>query len=434
MKDRLITLLGAVIAFYILLRLLFPQINFEQKDISYPTSEDRGKYGLAGLSHWLSSQHIPLYSLRQRYDTLATKPGLSPRGNLLIISLPLRLDAQHKELLQLQKWIRQGNSALLLVAMSDWPQWADRMMSDSVTRVLNNFDIEMTLAAEPDTDPKKDNHDKHNPVSTSSSMPDKLTQAKSVTRTLIPADAHPLTAGVHKIEATWVESEGLQWHLEGNEQLRSNLILLRDQADRNPALWLNFYGNGKLLISRHSDMFGNISLALADNSRLFADMVQQLLGKNGKVIFDDMHQGLSAIYDPDAFFHDPRLHHTLLFLLALWIVYVMGYTNRFGQVRQHKPVLQLRQHVQAIGNLFARRLHPSAVALRHAYHFFNEVRACYGLPQNGQPVWEQLQHNAAIAPSLLQQAQSLYQRAQQHQRINLVKFVNTLKIMRRELQ
>ncbi|MBI1424487.1 MAG: hypothetical protein GC149_13665 [Gammaproteobacteria bacterium] len=433
MKDRLITLLGAVIAFYILLRLLFPQINFAQKDISYPTSEDRGKFGLAGSAHWLSSQHVPIYSLRQRYDTLAKTPELSPRGNLLIISLPLRLDAQHKELQQLQQWIRQGNSALLLIAMSDWPPWADRMMSDSVTRVLNNFDLDMTLAAEPDSE-TKDKSDKHNPGVTTAKQLDKLTQQKSVARILIPADAHPLTAGVHKIETTWLDSEGLRWHLEGNEQLRSSLVLLRDQADKNPALWLNFYGHGRLLISRHSDMFGNVSLALADNAVLFADMVQQLLGKNGKVIFDDMHQGLSAIYDPDAFFHDPRLHHTLLFLLALWIVYVMGYTNRFGQVRQRKPVLQLRQHVQAVGNLFARRLHPSAVALRHAHHFFNEVRSCYGLPQNGQPVWEQLQRNAAIAPSLLQQAQSLYQRAQQQQRINLITFVNTLKTMRRELQ
>ena len=48
MKDRLITLLGAIIAFYILFRLLVPQVNFEQKNISFPTSEDRGKYGLAG--------------------------------------------------------------------------------------------------------------------------------------------------------------------------------------------------------------------------------------------------------------------------------------------------------------------------------------------------------------------------------------------------
>lgn len=432
MKDRLITLLGAVIAFYILFRLLFPQVSFDQKNISFPTSEDRGKYGLAGLYHWLDTQHVPVYSLRKRYDTLFRNPQLSERNNLLIISLPLRMDAQVKELRQLQTWIKNGNTALLLVSMSDWPQWANRLMGGSVSQLLNNFDLRMSHA--PDNDKHEDAGTPVNKAEDAAARFDKLLHPTKQTRDLIPASQHPLTMGIHAVQATWLSSEGIKWHLEGQDQAHSSLILLRDQADASPALWLSFYGDGKLLITRHSDLFGNVSLGLADNARLFSNIVQQLLGKHGKVIFDDMHQGLSVIYDPDAFFHDPRLHHTLLFLLALWIVYVMGHSNRFGQVRTKKPMLQLREHVQAIGNLFARRLHPSAVALRYAQHFFNEVRSHYGLPLNGQPVWEQLRHNAAIEPSELMRAQHLYQRALSRKRVNLVTFVNTFKTMRRELQ
>lgn len=433
MKDRLITLLGAVIAFYILLRLFFPQVNIGHKNISFPTSEDRGKYGLAGLYQWLDSQHTPLYSLRERYDTLVKNPNLARQGNLLIISLPLRMDARVKELGQLQTWIKKGNNVLLLISMSDWPQWAERRMSNSVTQLLYNFDLRMSELAN-DTKPKPDKKDTVAQAEDAASRLDKLLHPKEQTRELIPALPHPLLTGVQHVQATWLSSEGLRWHLQGDKHAHSSLVLLRDQADQNPAMWLSFYGRGKVLITRHSDLFGNVSLGKADNARLFSNLVQQLRGKHGKLIFDDMHQGLSTIYDPEAFFHDPRLYHTLLFLLALWIIYVLGHSNRFGQVRQQRATLQLRQHVQAIGNLFARRLHPSAVALRYAQHFFNDVRSSYGLPLNGEPVWEHLRHNAAIATPVLQRARFLYQRAQDHKHVNLVTFVNTLKTMRRELQ
>ncbi len=433
MKDRLITLLGAVIAFYILFRLLVPQINFDQKKLSFPTTEDHGKFGLAGLYHWLDTQHVPLYSLRKRYATLSHNPQLSDQGNLLVISLPLRMDAQVKELTQLQSWIKNGNNALLLVSMSDWPEWASRLKGSSVPQLLNNFDLRMTST----TPEKISTNKKANTATQIENTADKLDELLhpvSHSRELIPSLPHPITKDVHEVQANWLSTEGIHWHLQGYKQTRSTLILLRDKADGNPALWLSFYGKGKLLITRHSDLFGNVTLGLADNARLFSNIVQQLLGTHGHVIFDDMHQGLSVLYDPEAFFHDPRLHHTLLFLLALWIIYVMGHTNRFGQVRQKKPTLQLRQHVQAIGNLFARRLHSSAAAIRYAQHFFNEIRASYGLPLNGQPVWEQLHHNAAIAPDVLERAQVLYQRALNQKRVNLTTFVNTLKTMRRELQ
>jgi len=433
MKDRLITLLGAVIAFYILFRLLVPQVNFDQKKLSFPTTEDHGKYGLAGLYHWLDTQHVPLYSLRKRYDSLTHNPKLADKGNLLVISLPLRMGAQVKELKQLQNWIKNGNNALLLVSMSDWPEWASRQMGNSVPQLLNNFDLRMVSVAPENTQPDK-KADAAKQVKDAADKLDELLHPVSHPRDLIPALPHPLTKGINDVKATWLGSEGIHWHLQGDKQRRSTLILLRDKSDGNPALWMSFYGKGRLLISRHSDLFGNVSLGLADNAMLFSNIVQQLLGTRGQVIFDDMHQGLSVLYDPEAFFHDPRLHHTLLFLLALWIVYVMGHSNRFGQVRQKKPTLQLRQHVQAIGNLFARRLHSSAAAIRYAQHFFNEIRASYGLPLNGQPVWEQLRQNMAIAPDVLERAQALYQRAQNQKRVNLNTFVNTLKTMRRELQ
>lgn len=427
MKDRLLTLLGALIAFYLLVQLLFPQVSFEQDKISLPTTEDRGRFGLAGLYQWLDTSAVPVYSLRERYDSLVNNPQLSERGNLLIISLPLRLDAQIDELEQLQLWISHGNHLLLLSAMSDWPQWASRGMGDTMTSMLERFDLRLH---EP---PVADSEETADSKAENESTLEQFQEPEEHVRTLTPALRHPLTRNIGSIAASWLDSEGIHWQLRGNDQLRSTLVVLRDQADQGAALWLSFYGEGTVLVSRHSDLFGNVSLGQADNARLVENLITTLLGRKGRVIFDDMHHGLSAIYDPDAFFRDPRLHHTLLFLLALWIVYVMGHTNRFAQVREKIQRLQLREHVSAIGNLFARRLHSSAVALRHAQHFFNDVRASSGLPQNGQPIWELLADNAAIDPRILRDAQGLYQRATQHKKVNLVKFFNSLRVMRREL-
>ncbi|MEJ2390038.1 MAG: hypothetical protein P8019_01385 [Gammaproteobacteria bacterium] len=435
MKDRLITLLGAGIAFYILLRLLFPGANLgiPQRPVSYPTSADHGKYGLAGLYRWLKTQHVPVYSLRQRYSALGKDSELTATGNLLIISLPLRMNAQALEFKQLQDWIQRGNNALLLVSMSDWPEWANRRMDRSISHMLNGFDLGVTSTDKLSSAP----HEQKNTVNqlaTEASRLDKLLHPEQSPRRLIPASQDPFTRGIHDVKASWLNSEGLNWHLTCYKQPVSSQVLLRDQANLSPALWLSIYGKGRLIVSRHSALFDNATLGQADNARLMSNLVYQLLGRHGTVIFDDMHQGLSAIYNPHAFFRDPRLHHTLLFLLVLWLIYVMGHSNRFGQVRQKIPQLQLREHVEAVGNLFARRLHSSAIALRHARHFFNEVRLAYGLPLNGQPVWEQLQQNTAIEPAVLRQAQEHYQRAVRHKRVNLNSFVNALKTMRRELR
>lgn len=431
MKDRLFTLLGALVALYLVYLLLFPKISLVQERISLPTTEDRGRFGLAGLYQWLDTSGVAVLSLRERYNTLINNPQLPERGNLLIISLPLRLDAQANELEELQLWVNQGNNLLLLTAMSDWPQWAQRSMSETLTDMLARFSLvidetpRITTAAANRSDEDTDE--------SGSTNSDRLTGPSEQSRTLIPAVEHPLTRNVQSIDVHWLDSEGIDWQLRGREQLRSTLILLHDQADQGAALWLGFYGQGKILVSRHSDMFGNDTLGKADNARLLDNIIGTLLGPGGQVIFDDMHHGLTAVYDPDKFFRDPRLHHTLLFLFALWVIYVMGHTNRLVQVRERLPYLQLRDHVTAIGNLFAQRLHSSAVALRHAQHFFNDVRSSSGLPQNGQPIWELLADNAAIDPRILRTAQGLYQRATQHKKVNLIKFFNSLRVMRREL-
>ena len=45
------------------------------------------------------------------------------------------------------------------------------------------------------------------------------------------------------------------------------------------------------------------------------------------MLFDDVHQGLGAAYDPAKFYKDRRLYMTVGILLALWLVWVLGSTR-----------------------------------------------------------------------------------------------------------
>ena len=436
MKDRLFTLLGAALAFYLLFRLLFPNADFTDETISLPTTEDRGKYGLAGLYKWLNHSGVPVYSLRERYQSLVSNPELSDTGNLLICSLPQRLDMRADETMQLTSWLREGNHILLLVAMSDWPQWAHREKADTVTSMLTSIGLEMSVDEEDktgsDTDEEEDNKNENDQKKNRIS---ELLNPKEHERNLNATFSHPLTKNITSLQAIWLDSEGLNWQLRGEKNaLRSLLILFQDSENKQPAIWLGSIGEGTVIITRHADLFGNTSLNKADNAKFTENLVNHLLGSGGKVIFDDMHQGLSSIYDPDAFFRDPRLHHTLFFMLALWIIYIMGHTNRFIPYKEKISRLSLRGHIKGIGNLFARRLHTSAVAIRHAQHFFNEVRSYYGMPQNSQPVWELLESNAAIDEHELNSIKNIISRAQQHKNINLIKLTNLLNSIRRKLR
>ncbi len=433
MKDRLITLLGAAIAFYLLFRLLFPNISFTDDKISFPTTQDRGKYGIAGLKQWLDTSNVPTFSLRERYQSLISNPQLAETGNLLITSLPQRLASRNNEREQLTNWLRNGNHAVVLIAMSDWPEWADRRRSTTVDSMLSSLDLKMksnNAQEKPENDSDGKNTDKQD----IKHQIDSLIKPQEHARKLTATTNHPISKGIHSLHATWLDSEGINWQLKGRSDPRSMSILFRDNEDLQPAIWMGFMGSGTVIISRHADMFSNVSLGKADNARFVENIISQLLSPTGKIIFDDMHQGLSAIYDPDAFFRDPRLHHTLFFMLALWIIYVMGHTNRFLLTREKLALLNLRDHIKGIGNLFARRLHTSAVALRQAQHFFNEVRSYYGMPQNGQPVWELLEENAAIDSHKLRSVIHTYKKALQHKNVNLVRFINKLNLIRRKLQ
>lgn len=424
MKERLITLGGAILAFYGLFVLLFPQPEPATKPLSLATTEDRGKHGLAAAYHWLGNSQIRRLSLRDRYHALHDDPQLPRSGNILIVSLPLRVNTREWEEQQLLTWVEEGNTIVLLAAMSDWPEWALRQ-ADNTNYFLSLFEYELAGGDVPEINEPAETTEGYKPKA------NKLPGSEQ--RHLQPAMPHPLTHGIQQIEATWKTTEGLDWQIEGDVGLRSLLVLLRDAKDNTAAFWQGRYGNGRIYFSRHADIFSNAALARQDNARLLANLVQHNLAADGLVIFDDMHQGLSKLYDPAAFFGDSRLHHTLLFLLALWLIYLLGHTNRFQPV-SNKPVpMRMVDHMTAIGSFLSRRLQSYAVAQRIFFHFFNEIRHYHGLPRNGQPAWDKLEHYRQLDKQQIQLLINYHQQAENQQSVNLVKLGRLINSIRNKL-
>ena len=117
----------------------------------------------------------------------------------------------------------------------------------------------------------------------------------------------------------------------------------------------------------------------------------------------------------------------------LWLVYLLGHTNRFLPVTNKPRQLHLVDHIRAIGNFLSRRLQPAAVAQRMLLHFFNDIRRYHGLPRNGQPVWDKLAGYQQLDAQTLADLQSFHQRAEQQKPVNLIKLDQLIKSIRKQL-
>ncbi|NJO35034.1 MAG: hypothetical protein HC869_19885, partial [Rhodospirillales bacterium] len=133
------------------------------------------------------------------------------------------------------------------------------------------------------------------------------------------------------------------------------LELASDHASGVPALWLLPYGDGQIVFSPYGSVFTNKLLGERDNARLLANIARWSLGEQGRVIIDDAHQGLVSFYDADKFYGDARLHRSLWWLLALWLVFVLGAAALRAAMSAWNP-LDVTSFVRATGGFMARVL------------------------------------------------------------------------------
>lgn len=355
MKDRLFSALGALAALIICVGLLGPQPD-TSAPLSRPISSDRGSHGLYGLFEWIKHSEVAVSALKRRYSDLWE---LAPdTGHVLVISLPQRTPSRADELEDLRAWIAAGNTVLVMIGEVTAPPWtlantaADGDAGDALSETLG-FHTVQTI--------KDEEKDEKDPARSLARLNEAL-QKPAATTVLRPHGSHPLLAGVQQVRSDGNALLDTPFAIEPEKNMRAWPALLKGDRLRPRDLWLGQLGAGRVLVLADPAIFGNRHLGALDNARLFNNLLAFARGDTGQVVFDDMHQGVSELYDPQAFARDPRVYGSLLFLLALWLAWVLGHSNRFGPPQADHDSEHNMSYGAAVGGLLARQAVPRDIA------------------------------------------------------------------------
>ena len=411
MGERLTTL-GLALAALLLFVTLFVHVGGPVgPDVSAPTTVDRGSDGLMGAATWLREEGVRTRSLRQRFTALTVMRELDSTGNLLIVSIPTTLPFRNDEAVALDRWIRRGNTLLVLAALADRPAWArDRGVLESDLRLLTGLEIE----------------------------PDRPQRGAlwQQTRLLLQPRRDTLAPnGTHRYLGNVRTAVGFSDYSPRRSTIRlprDALPLCLAHTSYDCGLWLLIDGSGSIVVSGLSSLFSNRALGAADNGQLLANLVANSVASGGTVLFDDQHQGLSDTYDPEKFYHDRRLYLTLGILAAVWLVWVIGGT-RLRPPPAPPPVAGEADLVYATGSFLARVLRPSAAARRMFEHFFLRLRRVLRQPTlDPSPYWDWLESNPRLARADVARLREWYADAYSDRRVPLVALHNL--IVKTEMQ
>lgn len=439
MKERLLTFALAIGALALFYALGAPPAD-AQRQPTRPVSTEKGPNGYAALARWLEAEGAQPVSLRERYASLNSPKSNAPRrGNLLISTAPHLYPIRNSEVNALSDWIAEGNTLFIVAGLSDTPDWSmgEGRDADFMAHMLSMTGLTFTQV--PDPAAEKPASAPAQPAS--KEKPAQQSTAQRATNALrklvepqkfelVPNGPHPLVDGVKSVRAL-SEYPTAKWRAVSDAG-DVVLELAQDPASGEPVLWLLRVGHGQIILSAYGSILTNKLLGVDDNARLLANIVKWSTEPGGKVFIDDAHQGLVAYYDPDAFFGDKRLHASLWWLLALWLVFILGPQRLRAAGSGWRPV-DITSFVRASGGFLARVLKPAAAGQRLFENFFNDIRRHAGLPANGAPMWDWMSAHGTVDDNDVARLRDLHGKVLRGQRIDLSKLQNLLVQIRRGL-
>ncbi len=356
MNERLVTL-GSALGALALFAAVFLQSGggaARDHEVARPTTVERRADGYHAALAWLDAEGIRVVSLRQRLATIGERRDLIRSGNLLIITLPGVTGFSNAELRSLDRWIRAGNTLLVAAALEDAPDWA----AGRTGPIPGDIDLLTGLAFEPSRtrEHRRASRRKAQAVEWSLLVPNGEHEVFRNFRLAVAISGKDLSARAQQ-----------KWAMKVPYQAFA-LELAHERASGAGALWMRPLGAGRIIVSGFGSLFSNRALAMADNAQLLANIVAGNVAPRGAVIFDDLRQGLGAVYDPARFYHDPRLYETVGILVALWLAWVLGAT-RLRALDDRSPAPRESQLLDATGGLLARVVRTDEAARRLFDHF-----------------------------------------------------------------
>lgn len=410
MSERSITALGALLALALIVGIFVRPSA--KPTMTLPRSIELGVDGYRGLDAWLASEGVPVVSLRDRFDTLSE---MTTDGNLLITTLPYQKGLQSREAVELLRWVARGNSLMILAALDDTPSWSLVSDTTSFTDDMESLSGAIFEAA-----------------STEDGEPLVLGNAfgeSDVTLAVVRAE-HPLTEGVVDVTAV-TDSTASIW-IPSEDSISPGEPFLIETSSGLDAAWVDEHGRGSIITFAASTPFTNRALAETDNRRLLANIVRWHMGSNGSVIFDDYHQGLSELYDPEAFYSDTRVGVTILFVLAFWFFYMIGTQNRMTPVREPVATPQQGDFVAAIGGFFARKVSQADTARLMFDRWFAELEG-RGALRGGTSPWDYLAASPLIEADRIEALKATHDGLAGGAKVDLKRLNNDIQSIREAL-
>jgi hypothetical protein len=413
MKERLTTLLLAAAALLLFYIFLFPKPAGSAATVSQPLSTDTGVDGQMAIWRWLQAEKIPVSSLRYRYDHLWPAGAAAGGGNVLITVMPHQLLIRKDEWRPLNRWIDSGNTLLVLAALDDTPNWSLGSAGGFLDELKQLTQISFVE--------RKDEGAKQSDADRLQTKLNGLLGNPDIE--LVPTGQHALLSGIRSVRGT-SDLPASRWNAIAVAPTIPVQLLQRSDSGAQ-ALLLVRRGKGQIIVSTLASPFSNREIDQADNAQLLSNIIGWSRSDQGTVIFDDDHQGLTEYYDPRAFFADPRLHHTLVWIVLLWLVFVLGPLPLRHAHSPWQPVDDTAL-IEASGRFYSSAVTPVDAAHRMFENFFNGLRHKLNLPENGAPLWDWLKSQSIIRDDERAQLHNLYSKIYASERIELKLLHNLL--------
>jgi len=446
MKDRLVTLLGALLALAIIYGLFFQRAG--EPPITRPLSTEAGRNGYLALWNWLERERVRVVSLRNRYQTLRDDTSLAESGNVLVVTMPFRTPLRSSEVPSFDEWIDRGNTVLLLAALDDFPEWrTGASQSDFQNELAMLTALRFTTpraeaaarvaqrgargskADDADEDAEHEAETGEKPrVPAAAAAAARSSRAPITARTAIelqPVADLPLLAGVESLHGYSDEVSEIRIL---RDRVRTKLILrlATETSTGVDAFWQMPRGRGQLFVAASASLLANRNIGEGDARVLLQNLLRYHLGPGGAVIFDDMHQGLSSLYDPTALLHDDRLWRSIWFVLVAWLVYILGSSNRLAPPKIARSVPRQGDFIAAAGGFMARRLDRRAAGQLLIDEWLEEVRRSRRLPR-GAALWLELEATPTLARAVCEELRSMHRTLADGRPVDLVRLHNVLK-------
>lgn len=375
MKDRLASIAAMAGLVGLLVLIVWP--DAQETQATRPLMHDVQAAGLAAFEQWLRGSDIETTQLRKRYDALG-EVDQSSRGNILLAHVPLLVIPEAAEITALHAWVARGNTLVVSTSLFESPAW--HLTGGTVidgTEQLSDIYLDIDVKEEIVDDPETARSFLDVPAWVAISGSAKTEQLQAVGNHELGRDfedVHVPSDGTvveccARLEAQQPLQDAENDPNEGSAHQQPLVAgawsaILEHATSHQAVSWEKKFGDGAIIVLGHPSLLSNAAIQEHDNRRFAMNLIEERLGPDGWVIFDDAHQGENDLYEAQDLLKDVRFLYTIPFLLACWAIYVLadaGSWERATYAPRHTRRGQA-DLVRASGGYLARRLHANALA------------------------------------------------------------------------